>query len=500
LPEDYRDKVRAVLNQIHSIPAYRDITARLIDGPWHNESSVFDDKAVKDHFAIIPTGNLLKSLPKDEGLLFDAVIRRLMAALMPAATIDQVERRTIVCGEVFLTGPEEFTRVLGWQEATMDTTTKRKSGLSLKPLKPDNDIHLASVTTSKEETKPPPRIGEAQLLSMMEHAGRQVSDPELARLLRQAGGLGTAATRAEIIENLKNKDYVYSNLQPTTKGLHLIRFLKLAKVEHLTSPQVTAELEQHLEMVESASRTRDSFIQEITRTVEVSLRAMTSFDLEQSFDHAPVIGTCPTCGNSVHERMWNYSCKSNRITGRGCGFTLPKDCHGRWLDPQSVARLLTSGPNGIILSGFPDSSRMQTPTRRKLALNEGRLTISDEAGTQINEVILPVTGKPGNLRRVTWGPCPIHVADGCLIVETKNAFICEMRLRHLKEGQTEAPGFQLPKSICQQRLKFEDIDSFIKKGKTRVIEGFKSRGGKLFNARVIRNAAGSWTFDFNPTA
>jgi hypothetical protein len=99
-------------------------------------------------------------------------------------------------------------------------------------------------------------------------------------------------------------------------------------------------------------------------------------------------------------------------------------------------------------------------------------------------------------RRVTWGSCPVHQSDGCLIVETKNAFMCETKLRQLREGQMDAIGFQLPKSICAQRLKFEDVNSFIRNGKTSVIEGFKSKGGKTFDASIIRNPAGSWGFEF----
>jgi DNA topoisomerase-3 len=330
----------------------------------------------------------------------------------------------------------------------------------------------------------------------MEHAGRQVSDPEMARALRDAGGLGTAATRAEIIENLKSKDYVYANLQPTTKGLHLIRFLKLARAEHLTSPQLTAELEKHLSMVESSSRTRDSFIQETARSVQESLKAMTSFDLEKSFDHAPSVGYCPRCKGTVHERMWNYSCQSNRQTEGDCGFTVPKDCDGRWLDPPSLSRLLVAGESGMILDGFPSAEKASRSNKRTLKIKNGTLEISDEFGKPLDGNLHTSENKSSTKRRVTWGACPVHKADACLIVETKNAFICETKLKCLKEGQMESVGFQLPKSICEQRLKFEDINSFIHTGRTRVIEGFKSRGGKVFDATLVRNPAGSWTFEF----
>ncbi len=496
LPEDYRDKVRTIFEKLKSISAYKELAERLVTSPWHNESSVFDDKSVSDHFAIIPTGNFPASLPSQEGLLFDAIIRRLLASLMPPAIIDQVERRTIAAGETFLTGPEEFVRVPGWQEATTDTTARRKKDLTLKPLVADAPIKLLKAELSKDETKPPPRLGEAQLLTLMEHAGRHVNDPEMARVLRETGGLGTAATRAEIIENLKSKDYVYDNLQPTTKALHLIRFLKLARAEHLTSPQLTAELEQHLRMVEEASRTRDSFIQETARSVDTSLKAITAFDLEKSFDHAPSLGHCPRCHATVHERMWNYTCASNRATDGGCGWTLPKDCDGRWLDPQSVSRILGANTDGITLGGFPVAGKSSPGPKRVLKINAGSLEILDESGRELNANFHTSESKSSTRRRVTWGSCPIHKADGCLIVETKNAFMCETKLRHLKEGRPEAPGFQLPKSICEQRLKFEDINSFITTGRTRLIEGFKSRGGKVFDARVVRNPAGSWTFEF----
>ena len=499
LPADYQDKIRGILSTLTKIPTYAAVAQSICDEGWHNQVRVFNDKAVTDHFAIIPTGHFPASLPHDEGLLFDAVIRRLMAALMPPAIIDQVDRVTIADGQSFKSGPEEFTRILGWQAATMDTMSqRRKTELSLKPINKESIIHLLSTAATAEQTKPPPRIGEAQLLSLMEHAGRQVDDPEMARLLRENGGLGTAATRAEIIENLKQKDYVFANLQPTVKGLHLIRFLKLARAENLTSPVLTAELEKHLQQVEDAASTRDSFIAETVKSVQTSLLAVTKFDLERAFDRAPALGSCPRCKSSVHERMWNYSCLSNRVNEKPCGFVLTKDCDGRWLDPQTVSRLLAADGSGILLDGFPDEDKSMT-SRRRLKITHGLLEILSEAGLALDKPLHVNDTKSSARRRVTWGSCPVHPSDGCLIVETKKAFICESKLRDLREGKLDAPGFQLPKSICDQKLKFEDINAFIRQGKTRVIEGFKSKGGKVFNASVVRSQAGSWTFEFRRT-
>jgi DNA topoisomerase III len=501
LPEDYKPKVTSIFEKLQSSRQYGALAKALLTNPWHNEKTVFDDKAVSDHFAIIPTGHFPQSLPRDEGLLFDVVIQRLLASLMAPAVIDQVERTTVVAGETFFSGPEEFTRVLGWQAASISASddsagTRRKLEHSLKPLTPGASIALVSVDLTTEQTKPPHRIGEAQLLSLMEHAGRQVDDHEMARVLKDSGGLGTAATRAEIIENLKHKDYIFENLQPTVKGLHLIRFLKLARAEHLTSPKLTGELETHLRLVESTASTRDSFIRETAKSVDASFNAITHFDLERTFDHAPALGPCPRCDGSVHERMWNYSCLSNRTSAKPCGFTLPKDCDGRWLDPPTVTRLLSGGDKGIVVDGFPTTGKSQSSQRKMLKMTRGQLDVLSEQGTPLAVPIHTNDTKSSANRRVTWGLCPVHHSDGCLIVETKNAFICESKLRHLREGNGEAEGFQLPKSICDQRLKFDDINAFIRQGKTRVIEGFKSKGGKIFDAAVVRNPTGRWTFEF----
>ncbi len=502
LPEDYKEKVHGIFEKLKIFAQYAPISTMLATEPWHNENTVFDDKAVSDHFAIIPTGVFPSSLPHDEGLLFDAVIRRLMASLMPPAVIDTVERTTIVAGETFMSGPDEFTRIPGWQAATSssvdESNSRRKHGHTLKPLEPGMAITLNTLDLVTEQTKPPHRIGEAQLLSLMEHAGRQIDDHEMARMLKETGGLGTAATRAEIIENLKHKDYIFPNLQPTVKGLHLIRFLKLARAEQLTSAKLTAELETRLHQVEHGAQTRDSFIKETVKTVGMSLTSITNFDLERTFDLAPALGECPRCKSSVHERMWNYSCASNRTGENACGFTLTKDCDGRWLDPPTVTRLLRSHDTGVVIDGFPSDGKSQSSRKAMLKLTHGVLDVLSEHGLPLDAPLHTNDTKSSTSRRVTWGPCPVHRSDGCLIVETKNAFICETKLRYLKEGKMDAAGFQLPKSICEQRLKFEDINAFISQGKTRVIEGFKSKAGKVFNASVIRNPGGQWTFEFGP--
>ena len=497
LPEDYKSKVTAIFHKLTKLKNYATFAEFLCQNPWHNEAKIFDDKRVGDHFAIIPTGVFPQKLADEDGLLFDAVIRRTLAAAMPPAEIDQVERVTLVASQHFKSGPEEFVRVPGWQAAT--GTTQRKTELALRPITSSTPISLVNTELKSERTKPPPRLGEAQLLTMMEHAGRHVDDAEAAKVLNSTGGLGTAATRAEIIENLKAKHYVFPSLQPTVKGMHLIRYLRLAKAEKLTSPELTADMETHLAELESGKRTKELFIDEIVRDVRESLAAVDQFDTTLSFRFAPPLGICPRCRHhahdggvfpTVHERMWNYTCSSNFHTEKACGFTLPKDLEGRFLDAATVKRLLASDREGVLVEGFPASDQRSGggTEQRLLRFIRDHLEILTSHGRPI-ENLHTSDDKSAVRKRVTWGPCPVHKGDSCLIVETKAAFICETRLKDLRSGQEAANGFYLPKSVCGRPLKYDEIKSFIQSGRTGKIEGFTSKGGKSFAAAIIRSAS-----------
>ncbi|MCX6118108.1 MAG: DNA topoisomerase [Proteobacteria bacterium] len=526
LPDDYKDSVKTLIQKLSSIEVYRDAAVELLTNPWHNVETVFDSSKVSDHFAIIPTGVLPSQLPSEEGILFDAVIRRTLSSLMPPAIIDQVSRTTVVDHETFLSGPEEVVRVPGWQKIVHQNQKNQKKEFHLKPLLSDSaSVELTATNLKEDKTKPPPRIGEAQLLTMMEFAGRHIDDPDMAKVLNATGGLGTAATRAEIIENLKHKNYVFPNLQPTVKGLHLIRYLKLARAENLTSPQLTAELEKKLSDIEHGRCTKDLFLDQTVASIHESLQALERFDLVDSFKHAPPLGMCPKCSKDglvetsaqIHERMWNYSCSSNFSEGQSpCGYTMPKELEGRYLDPNTVKRLLADKDhNGILVEGFPSLSTQARRTgaskseassagqdfsgveRRLLTLKYGLIDIALSDGSSAGESN-QITLRDGQsqTRRTTWGNCPIHVGDSCLIIETKKALICESRLRNLKGGGDSSHGFYLPKELCGRVLRFDEIHAFIKEGRTKKIEDFKSKAGKPFQATVIRTPSGSWVLEF----
>jgi len=137
------------------------------------------------------------------------------------------------------------------------------------------------VQLQEDATRPAARITEARLLSLMESAGRELADEDLAEAIREKG-IGTPATRADIIENLIAKGYLVrggKSLRPTVKGIRLVDVLRRIKADRLASPALTGELEFQLNQVEHGERTAAEFMDEIVQyTVQI-------VDVAKTFDY-----------------------------------------------------------------------------------------------------------------------------------------------------------------------------------------------------------------------
>jgi DNA topoisomerase III len=565
LPEDYREKMKEVLNHLSDMEPYRAFIQPLLTGPWHNEEKIFDQSKVSDHFAIIPTGQRRANMDDDCHMVYDAVVRRTIAALMPSAKYavseimtaivppgknssslaNQLEHslrqipltqsvKMIQCEIVktflealhespvdgalphlFRSRPKRHLIFEGWQIVYNKTTP----ALSQDTTWPESTakVGLENLTLLKEQTRPPNRYTEAQILYLMEHIQSKVQDSTHSKILKRAGGLGTPATRADIIENLKSKGYVTPRLEVTAKAMELIRFLRLSKLNMLTSPVLTAAMEERLSAIECLKETKEKYLQDQAKGMQEAIDKLRVFDVDRSFDFAPELGPCPRCNMAVRERMWSYSCVSNRSTSGAavCGFALPKIIEGRFLDPLQIKTLIANPGGTIVFELGPTSSHRGLDSHMKVAvLKSGVLSILvgnptsqkwrplDSVGASSTEGKAP--------KKTLWGPCPVHHGDSCQIVETKKAFLCETMLRSWAQGdnQTRNPdtqtskanlspgGFYLPKAVCGVTLKFREIQNYLHNGRTSVIEGFKSKAGKQFSAAIVRKADGQWQFEF----
>ena len=228
LPEDYLGTVKQTLGMLEGT-GYGTFAGQILQSGWVKPNKrIFNNAKVSDHFAIIPTSLAPKHLNELEAKLYDMVTKRFLAVFYPAAEFLVTTRITRVEGEPFKTEGKVMTNpgwlaVYGKEAQTDDTPT-------LAPVQPNETVQTTNVEVIATQTKPPPRFTEATLLSAMEGAGKLVEDEELREAMREKG-LGTPATRAQIIEGLIYEKYVLRHgreLQPTAKAFSLIALLARA--------------------------------------------------------------------------------------------------------------------------------------------------------------------------------------------------------------------------------------------------------------------------------
>jgi DNA topoisomerase-3 len=515
LPSDYRPTVARVLGAFAGAAArgeafadYAAAAQRLRGSGLRNEERVFDDRGVSDHFAIIPTGKLPgEPLSGDDRRLFDLVVRRFLGAFHGPAVWERVERITEVEGERFRTRAR-FLKEPGWRSVLPANGEEERE---LPPLAPGRDeasgvrVGGLGAEVESEETKPPPRISEARLLSLMENAGSQIEDEGLAAVLHEKG-IGTPATRADIIENLISKGYVVRQdkaLRPTVKGIRLIDTLRRIRASRLTSPELTGEIEYHLLQVEHGHRAASEFMDEIRDYAREIVDAARSFEYERLYDPEEVLGPCPRCGGPVVEMAWFYRCRE--VPGRAgedeCPMRFWKDTSGRYLDRGTVRTLLRDGRTGP-LDGFTarngrtyrawlevDREAWQVRVR-SLGWNEGE-AVNDEPEYEVD---------PEPVAR-----CPFD--EDCFVVETPRHFVCERGLKREERARERASasealpkgcGFVLPRTVCKREITREEAAVYCRDKRSALLTEFTSRFGRPFAAALVLKENGRHGFEFQP--
>ena len=494
LPNDYKEEVQKVLEVFSGHKAYGKHAKTLQEKGLLHEDKIFDDSKVTDHFAIIPTGEL-RDLEGDDAKLYDLVSRQFMAAFYPPAIYEDVERITEVNGHSFKSKPPKVLKEPGW-EAVFEKEAGN-SEESFPPLVPgenrSENIQVDNLSSEHEEfaTKPPSRISEAGLLSLMENAGRQVDDAELASALMSAEGLGTAATRADIIENLKNREYVDSRLRPTPKGIRLIDVLNRINANRLTSANLTAELELHLNEVEAGSRTIDGFMSEIAVYAEEVVNATRDFDWDEIYQEEDPLGACPKCKQDVYEKAWFYGCLESikRNGKKNCDFLVWKDNNGRYINRQVVRNLLEKGETEE-LDGFKNASGKEY--KGVLAVENGAVV------RKTTSEAIPGPDETFEVNPEPLGKCPTNFSDTCQVIETPYEFTCKDRAE-AEKGEQGGCGFKFPRMLCKREIKRDELIAYLENGETPVLAGFVSKRGRKFAAKLVMEKGGdSFRFEFPP--
>ena len=289
-----------------SVGPYKKLAGSLIMKPIKTSKSFVDDKKVSDHHAIIPTEQFvqLEHMTNEERKIYDLVVRRFLSVLYPPFEYEQTSLKASVEGETFVAKGKSVLSA-GWKEAyeasaeeddTEENTLKDQTLPSMKQGE-KHPIDRISLTTGK--TKPPAYFNEATLLSAMENPVKYMEshDAKAAKTLGETGGLGTVATRADIIEKLFNSFLMEKRGQEihiTSKAKQILELVP----EDLKKPELTADWEMKLGKIAKGTLKKEVFLHDIEGYTEELISQIKTGT--GTFRHDTLTSKkCPNCGKPM---------------------------------------------------------------------------------------------------------------------------------------------------------------------------------------------------------
>ncbi len=477
LPEDYIDTVNATLDELKESNAYGTHARNILKHKWVRPNKrIFDNSKISDHFAIIPTLVRPKHLNEVEAKLYDLVVKRFLAIFHPAAEYLITTRITRVEGEPFKSEGKVLVQP-GWLAVYGKEAAAEGDEPTLTPVQPDERVATAKVDVVALVTRPPPRYNEATLLSAMEGAGKSIEDDELREAMREKG-LGTPATRAQIIEGLLTERYIYregKELVPTAKAFSLMTLLHGLGIPELFSPELTAEWEFKLAQMEQGQMSRTEFMREIVGMTKHIVGQAKGYESDTiPGDFATLDAPCPKCGHEVHEKYKKFQCVS-------CDFGWWKIMGGRQLEPGEAETLLREREVGP-LEGF--RSRLGRPFTAKLRLSDTN-DVEFDFGPRLD-------GEDGEAPDFTGqtplGPCPKCASD---VFETPVAYVCSKAV-----GQDRTCDFRSGRTILQRPIERAQMEKLLRTGKTDLLSFVSARTRRPFSAYLARQSDGKVGFEF----
>lgn len=283
---------------------YRKLAGKLMNKKIEAKPSFVDDKRVSDHHAIIPTEQFvqLDHMTVEERKIYDLVVRRFLAVLYPPFEYEQTEL-TLTMGKESFAAKGKVVKSLGWKEVyenqEEEAEEQELKEQKLPQLKKGDKLTGLVVSMTEGKTKPPAPFNEATLLSAMENpvAFMESRDKNLARTLGETGGLGTVATRADIIEKLFSSFLLEKrgkDIYLTSKAKQLLNLVP----EDLKKPELTADWETKLSKIAEGTLKRGVFMKDIRQYSQELIGQIKAG--EGNFRHDNLTNTkCPVCGKRM---------------------------------------------------------------------------------------------------------------------------------------------------------------------------------------------------------
>ena len=455
-------------------------------------SAYTDDSKITDHYAIIPTGQLteLNSVNGLHRQVYDLIVRRFLSIFYPPAEyqtvkfIAKIEKESFFAGGKILKSPG-YLCVLGKEAAEekdedggeKEEGTNARTLLAMIEKLSENDVVPVKGMDIKEgKTSPPKRYTSGSMVLAMENAGQLIEDEELRAQIK-GSGIGTSATRAEIIKKLVRVGYLNLNrksqvLTPTMLGEMIFETVSMT-VPELLNPKMTASWEKGLDGITRGTVDMGEYRAKLEDFIRRETLSMAQTDRKQELIKRiqPLTGResrgaaarkklgikCPLCDGEVETTPFGYGCSNYRTNG--CKFSIGTIA-GRDLTEEEVTKLLTEGKTEI-LNGFVSKSKKKFSAALIYKKDENgvpsiQFDFSGNVPDVLEGVACPVCGEP--IEIMPYG------------------YTCR---RHRENP--EACYFSIGK-IAEKQLSKQDVEELIKNGHTQTLRGFKSKNGKKFDA------------------
>lgn len=350
---------------------YAEMARNILKNKIVTTKRLVDNSKVTDHHAIIPTEEpvYLSKLSPEELKVYDLIVKRFLAVLSPPFEYEQTTVKAVIQGETF-TARGKMVKAKGWRNvyagigSLEDEADEEEQEQALPEIRKGDKLKALTVKTVPGKTKPPARYTEATLLSAMEHPGKMIENQALRDALESTSGLGTPATRAEIIEKLFNSFYMERNgkeIYPTSKGIQLIGLVP----GELKSPELTAKWEQQLADISKGRANSAGFIGNIRNYATQLVKTVTASS--QTYRHDNITRTkCPECGKFLLQvkgkRGEMYVCQD-----RECGYRqgISQTSNARCPECHKKMELRGEGENKIFTCGCGYREKLSAFTKRR---------------------------------------------------------------------------------------------------------------------------------------
>ncbi|MGE7939868.1 DNA topoisomerase 3 [Bacillus paramycoides] len=318
-----------------------------------------DNKKVQEHYAIVLTKNVpsketIVKLPDKQRNLYMEVLKSVLSMFHAPYMYEETVITSDLNGMLFTTkGKAE--KSLGWKELYVTDEIEEEDDqekVSILPVVKQGEFVQGLVKSKEGVTTPPKPYTEGQLITMMKTCGSSVEDEESKDILKEVEGLGTEATRAGIIETLKNQGYIEvkrNKVSVTPKGEILCESVQGTL---LSKPDMTAKWEGYLRKIGKNQGSKDVFVSQTSNftkdLIEEATKSIGELKIDnkiQEMKSKDTIGKCPKCGKDVVSRKTFYGCSGYK---EGCKFSIPGEYLTKKISEANAKKLLEGKKTGLI--------------------------------------------------------------------------------------------------------------------------------------------------------